>query len=60
MNGARAGGTGGQEVMEMQHVGKLQGKIRERKHPRPLCMHRKMRRRGEAGNEQEEQSWRWE
>lgn len=35
--------------------GKLQGKIRDRRHPRPLCMHGKLR--GKAGREQEEQSW---
>lgn len=40
----------------MWQLGKSQGKIRERRHPRPLSMHRKRRRRGKAENEQE-QSW---
>lgn len=46
--------------MDVQRVGERQGKLSRRRHPRPLSMHRNLRRREEARNGNKEQSWRWE
>ena len=50
MDGARAGGAGGEGAVEVQQVGEMQGKISKRSHPRPLSVRGNLRRREEARN----------
>lgn len=49
-----------QELVGLEGSEWCKGKISKRRHPRPLSMHRNLRRKEEARNGNKKQSWRWE